>query len=187
MLSSTFFGGLKASRRWKLKKKLLVSKILSQTNWVLYFLKYFTKGFVADKVLGISIFPSCTPIRGIYRKLLLNTKIRSTMLCLSCFELYSRWVPRILTLNWNPGLFKQSRLESAVLLSSVNKGLVNGHLPNSWWLITVWNITRFAISCVRTVTRATKGSLCVCTWSKWAVAVVSTAGALVNVYKKGAM
>ena len=26
----------------------------------------------------------------IYR---LNTKIRSTMLCLSAFELYSRWVP----------------------------------------------------------------------------------------------
>ena len=27
---------------------------------------------------------------NIYR---LNTKIRLTMLCLSCFELYSRWVP----------------------------------------------------------------------------------------------
>ena len=102
MLSSTFFGGLKASRRWKLKKKLLVSKILSQTNWVLYFLKYFTKGFVADKVWGISIFPSCTPIRGIYRKLLLNTKIRSTMLCLSCFELYSRWVPLNINIKLKP-------------------------------------------------------------------------------------
>ena len=102
-------------------------------------------------------------------------------------------------------------------LTSVNKGQVNGHLPNSWWLITVWNINAsFAISggdgktCifllwlilsemitwrrkiaissisdVRTATCTTKGSRCVCTWSKWTMAVVSTAGALVNIYKKG--
>ena len=52
-------------------------------------------------------------------------------------------------------------------------------------IITWWYIATSAISEVRTVTCTAKGSRCVCTWSKWTVAVVGTAGALVNIYKKG--
>ena len=38
----------------------------------LVFSKIVSKGLCCDKVWGISIFPSCTPIRGIYRKSLLK-------------------------------------------------------------------------------------------------------------------
>lgn len=55
-----------------------------------------------------------------------------------------------------------------MLLTSVNKGLVNGHFPNISWLITAWT---------------TEGSCSVFTRRKWTVAVVSTAGTLVNIYK----
>ena len=54
-VSSTFFGGLKASRRGKLKK-LIIWKILSQTKWLLYFLKQFPKGFVVTKFGGLDFF-----------------------------------------------------------------------------------------------------------------------------------
>ena len=69
-VSSTFFGGLKASRRGKLKK-LIIWKILSQTKWLLYFLKYFQRALLWQS-LGVWIFSSCTRIRCIYRKSLLN-------------------------------------------------------------------------------------------------------------------
>ena len=69
-VSSTFFGGLKASRRGKLKK-LIIWKILSQTKWLLYFLNSFQRALLWQS-LGIWIFSSCTRIRCIYRKSLLN-------------------------------------------------------------------------------------------------------------------
>ena len=37
----------------------------------LVFFKIVSKGLCCDKVWGLSIFPSCTPIRGIYRTSLL--------------------------------------------------------------------------------------------------------------------
>ena len=70
-VSSTFFGGLKASRRWKLKKIIILENIKSnELSFV--FSKIVSKGLCGDKVWGISIFPSWTPIRGIYRKALLS-------------------------------------------------------------------------------------------------------------------
>ena len=70
-VSSTFFGGLKASRTWKLKKIIILENIKSnELSFV--FSKIVSKGLCCDKVWRISIFPSCTPIRGIYRKSLLR-------------------------------------------------------------------------------------------------------------------
>ena len=69
-VSSTFFGGLKASRRWKLKK-IIIWENIESNELSLVFSKIVSKGLCCDKVWGISIFPSCTPIRGIYRKSLL--------------------------------------------------------------------------------------------------------------------
>ena len=70
-VSSTFFGGLKASRRWKLKKIIILENIKSN-ELSLVFSKTVSKGLCCDKVWEISIFPSCTPICGIYRKSLLK-------------------------------------------------------------------------------------------------------------------
>ena len=70
-ISRTFFGGLKASRRWKLKKLIILENIKSN-ELSLVFSKIVSKGLWCDKVWGISIFSSCTPIRGIYRKSLLS-------------------------------------------------------------------------------------------------------------------
>ena len=70
-VSSTFLGGWKASRRWKLKKIIILENIKSN-ELSLVFSKIVSKGLFCDKVWGISIFPSCTPIRGIYRKSLLK-------------------------------------------------------------------------------------------------------------------
>ena len=70
-VSSTFFGGLKASRRWNLKKIIILENIKSN-ELSLVFSKIVSKGLCCDKVWGISIFPSCTPVRGIYRKSLLS-------------------------------------------------------------------------------------------------------------------
>ena len=74
-VSSTFFGGLKASRRRKFTKWLRkqYKKILSQRNRVLYFLKQFAKGFVVTKFWRFRFFHlNCTPIYGIYRNSLLR-------------------------------------------------------------------------------------------------------------------
>ena len=70
-VSSTFFGGLEASRRWKLKKIIILENIKSK-ELSLVFSKIVSKGLCCDKVWGISIFSPCTPIRGIYRKSLLS-------------------------------------------------------------------------------------------------------------------
>ena len=92
-VSSTFFGGLKASRRWKLKKYIILENIKSN-ELSLVFSKIVSKGLCCDEVWGISIFPSCTPIRGIYRKSLLILSLRyeeksgfinSLILCLLLF------------------------------------------------------------------------------------------------------
>ena len=68
-ISCTFFGGLKTSRRWKLKKYIIIKS--NELN--LLFSEIVSKGFWCDKVWGILIFSSCTPIHGIYRKSLLIT------------------------------------------------------------------------------------------------------------------
>ena len=44
---------------------------MKSSEMSLVFSKIVSKGLCCDKVWGISIFPSCTPIRGIYRKSLL--------------------------------------------------------------------------------------------------------------------
>ena len=65
-ISRTFFGGLKASRRWKLKKLIILENIKSN-ELSLVFSKIVSKGLCCDKVFGISIFSACTPNRrGIY-------------------------------------------------------------------------------------------------------------------------
>ena len=107
-VSSTFFGGLEATRRWKLKKNIILENIKSK-ELSLVFSKIVSKGLCCDKVWEISIFPSCTPIRGIYRKSLLisyqsyrNNKanwVKITKLCSaglslwlvigSCFALFN--------------------------------------------------------------------------------------------------
>ena len=61
---------------------------------------------------------------------------------------------------------------------------MDNNFPNISWLITVWkSVASFAISDEGNVTWTTEGSCCVCTRSTWSVAVVSTAGTLVNIYK----
>ena len=61
--------GLKASGRWKSKKLIIFENIKSNE---LSHRKIVAKGLCCDKVWGISMFSSCTPIRGIYRKSLLS-------------------------------------------------------------------------------------------------------------------
>ena len=54
-------------------KKIIILENIKSNELSLVFSKIVSKGLCCDKVWGISIFPSCTPIRGIYRKSLLNT------------------------------------------------------------------------------------------------------------------
>ena len=56
------------------EKKILTLKNIKSNELSLVFSKIVSKGLCCDKVLGISIFPSWTPIRGIYRKSLLKAK-----------------------------------------------------------------------------------------------------------------
>ena len=56
-------------------KKIIILENIKSNELSLVFSKIVSKGLCCDKVWGISIFPSCTPIRGIYRKSLLNNKI----------------------------------------------------------------------------------------------------------------
>ena len=72
-ISRTFLGGLKASRRWKLKKIDLILENIKSNEQSLVFSEIVSKGLWWDKVWGISISSSCTPIRGIYGKSLLIT------------------------------------------------------------------------------------------------------------------
>ena len=73
-ISRTFFSGLKASRRWKLKKLIMLENIKSNELRVV-FSKIVSEGLCCDKVWRISIFSSCTPIRGMYRKTLLSKHV----------------------------------------------------------------------------------------------------------------
>ena len=97
-VSSTFFGGLNASRRWKLKKILILENIKSN-ELSLVFSKIVSKGLCCDKVWGISIFPSCTPIRGIYRKSLLSICVSRCDWASSC-KRPSRRRPPVVRLGW---------------------------------------------------------------------------------------
>ena len=63
-VSSTFFGGLKASRLVKIKRIITLENMKSN-ELSLVFSKIVSRGLCCDKVWGISIFPSGTPIRGI--------------------------------------------------------------------------------------------------------------------------
>ena len=60
----------------KIKKNIILENIASN-EVSLVFSKIVSKGLCCDKVWGISIFPSCRPIRGIYRKSLLNCYVLS--------------------------------------------------------------------------------------------------------------
>ena len=53
-------------------KKIIILENIASNELSLVFSKIVSKGLCCDKVWGISIFPSCTPIRGIYRKSLLS-------------------------------------------------------------------------------------------------------------------
>ena len=53
-------------------KKIIILENIESNELSLVFSKIVSKGLCWDKVRGISIFPSCTPIRGIYRKSLLK-------------------------------------------------------------------------------------------------------------------
>ena len=53
-------------------KKIIILENIESNELSLVFSKIVSKGLCCDKVWGISIFPSCTPIRGIYRKSLLS-------------------------------------------------------------------------------------------------------------------
>ena len=63
-VSSIFFGGFKASRRWNFKKIIILENIKSN-ELSLVFSKIVSKGLCCDKVWRISTFPSCTPLRGL--------------------------------------------------------------------------------------------------------------------------
>ena len=54
-VSSTFFGGLKASRRWKLKKIIILENIKSN-ELSLVFSKIVSKGLCCDKFRGFRFF-----------------------------------------------------------------------------------------------------------------------------------
>ena len=53
-------------------KKIIILENIKSNELSFVFSKIVSKGLCWDKVWGISIFPSCTPIRGIYRKSLLS-------------------------------------------------------------------------------------------------------------------
>ena len=50
----------------KIKKKVIILGNIKSNELSLVFSKIVSKGLCCDKVLGISIFASCTPKRGIY-------------------------------------------------------------------------------------------------------------------------
>ena len=58
----TFFGGFEACQNIK---KIINSENVNQNELILVFSKIVSKGLCCDKVWEISIFPSCTPIRGL--------------------------------------------------------------------------------------------------------------------------
>ena len=53
-------------------KKMIVLENIKSNELSLVISEIVSKGLCCDKVWGISIFSSCTPIRGIYRKSLLR-------------------------------------------------------------------------------------------------------------------
>ena len=53
-------------------KKIIILENIESNELSLVFSNIVSKGLCGDKVWGISIFLSCTPIRGIYRKSLLK-------------------------------------------------------------------------------------------------------------------
>ena len=57
----------------KVKKKLIILENIKSNELCLVFSKIVSKGLCCDKVWGISIFSSCSPIRGIYKKSLLKS------------------------------------------------------------------------------------------------------------------
>ena len=60
-------------------KKIIILENIKSNELSLVFSKIVSKGLCCDKVWGISIFPSCTPIRGIYRKSLLNVNNKEVL------------------------------------------------------------------------------------------------------------
>jgi len=75
----------------KIKKKIIILENIKSNELSLVFSKIVSKGLCCDKVWRISTFPSCTPIRGIYRKSFSSqpatTLLAFDALLLSCFAL----------------------------------------------------------------------------------------------------
>ena len=71
----------------QIKKKLISLENIKSNELSLVISKIVSKGLCCDKVWGISIFSSCTPIRGINRKSLLRHCYREDLgTRLSCFS-----------------------------------------------------------------------------------------------------
>ena len=60
-------------------KKIIILENIKSNELSLVFSKIVSKGLCCDKVWEISIFPSCTPIRGIFRKSLLNVNNKEVL------------------------------------------------------------------------------------------------------------
>ena len=70
-------------------KKIIILENIESNELSLVFSKIVSKGLCWDKVWGISIFPSCTPIRGIYRKSLLKIASQESGFGVSSFFFHS--------------------------------------------------------------------------------------------------
>ena len=70
-IRSTFCGSLRPYQRVKTRKSIYLENI-NPNELNVIFSQIVSEGFNCDKVWGISIFPSCIPIRGIKSKSLLN-------------------------------------------------------------------------------------------------------------------
>ena len=124
-ISRTFFGGLKASRRWKLKK-LIILENMKSNELSLVFSKIVSKGLCCDTVWGISIF---SPIRGIYRRSLLTSSFLPPFLFLrqsSSQVVFLCVCPRKIPFVKNPN---SSPISSLFLFSLMNDAIILGTPP----------------------------------------------------------
>ena len=71
-IRSTFCSSLRPYQRVKTRKSIYLEKI-NPNELNVIFSKIVSEGFNCNKVWGISIFPSCIPIRGIKSKSLLTS------------------------------------------------------------------------------------------------------------------
>ena len=133
-VSSTFFGGLKASQRWKFKKIIILENIKSN-ELSLVFSKIVSKGLCCDKVWGISIFPSCTPIRGILQKVALKNFVNNSF--------YSKYTQR--------KAFAEVLATKQAFLDNINTGLKRREnwpfckADSPWFWSKSWSFFMFCV------------------------------------------